>query len=69
MDIFKYEVKKIDGKLNDSSQMEKLESCLNRMGNRGYRLMKVVHECSNESTESYILIFEADDRSEDSAIG
>ena len=69
MDIYKYEVKKIDGKLSDPSQIEKLESSLNQMGNRGYRLTKVVQEFSNESTESYILIFEADDQCEDSAIG
>jgi len=69
MDIYKYEVKKIDGKLSDSSRIEKLEANLNRMGKRGYRLLKVVQECSEDSTESYILIFEADDQCEDSAIG
>lgn len=69
MKIYKYNVIKVDGSLNDHSSLEELNKRLNQQGNKGYKLHTAIPQFNEDSTGATVLIFELEDKSDECILG
>ncbi|WP_042351637.1 DUF4177 domain-containing protein [Bacillus massiliigorillae] len=69
MKIYKYNVSKIKGSVDAQSSLEELTKHLNHYGQKGYKLSSTIPQLVDGSTESTLLVFEAEDHTEECTIG
>ncbi|WP_019241075.1 MULTISPECIES: hypothetical protein [Bacillus] len=69
MRIYRYSVSKIEGTMDQKLPLEELAKHLNQRGKEGFKLTYAIPQVSSGTTESTVLIFEAEDTDEESAIG
>lgn len=69
MQLYKYSVTKINGQLDDKTDLRELLNELNLHGKQGYRLHTVLPQLHEGTIQSTILIFETEKPSEDCIAG